>query len=127
MSKRKVRIGRHRPPIGFDPGVDRVAIDIERYWDPMPIKFVVDEVSDLHACDFLIPPLNIGESVIVTHSDRPEKNGVWILAEWLGIQLVKRNTTEDMDRAMRLYRDYDARGIVRFIESRKRRVPSSPV
>jgi hypothetical protein len=46
-------------------------------------------------------------------------------AEWLGIQLVKRNTKEDTDRAIRLYRDYDAKGIVRFIESRKRRVPSS--
>ncbi len=44
--------------------------------------------------------------------------------EWLGIQLVKRGTAEDMDRALRLVRDYGAKGILVFIEKRKRRTPS---
>lgn len=45
-------------------------------------------------------------------------------AEWLGIQLVKRGTEEDTTRAVRLAYDYDAKGILSFIEKRKRRAAS---
>lgn len=42
-------------------------------------------------------------------------------AEWLGIQLIKRGTEEDTKRARRLAYDYDAKGIVRYLEKRNRR------
>ena len=42
-------------------------------------------------------------------------------AEWLGIQLVKRGTEEDTKRALRLAYDYDAKGIVRYLQKRNLR------
>lgn len=43
-------------------------------------------------------------------------------AEWLGIQLVKRGTVNDLRQAQILAFDYDAKGILRFQESRNRRI-----
>ncbi len=41
-------------------------------------------------------------------------------AEWLGIQLAKRGGVGDVERAKRLARDYDAKGITNFIAKQNR-------
>lgn len=42
---------------------------------------IVDETSDLHAKDFVIPPFSPGQRVLVVASDRPENNGIFVLTE----------------------------------------------
>jgi hypothetical protein len=45
-------------------------------------------------------------------------------AEWLGIQLVKRNDAGDLERAKSLAFNHNAHGILKFIEKRNRRSSS---
>lgn len=66
---------------GIDTGILRFVIKRKRlHMTPLlSVNLVVDEVSDLRASDVVVPALSVGQHVLVTQSDDPKRNGIWIV------------------------------------------------